>query len=185
MRFAKRGIFIVDADIVAREVVEPGSEALSQIQSHFGDDILEATGKLNRGKLRNIIFSDTSEKKWLESVLHPLINAEIRHKLSTAKSYYSILASPLLLETTQFQLVGRVLVIDATESLQIARARRRDASSDAQIKAIMSAQLSRTERCARANDIIQNHGDIDELDIQVEKLHQFYLDLAQSTASKN
>jgi dephospho-CoA kinase len=100
-------------------------------------------------------------------------------------SVYAILASPLLLETQQFQLVDRILVIDTSEQHQLERASHRDKSNEAQIKAIMQTQLSRQERCARATDIIQNHGSIDELDAQVEKLHQLYLELAQSTAKTN
>jgi len=184
-RFAERGITIVDADIVAREVVEPGRTALAQICTHYGNDIIESTGQLNRSKLRSIIFSNPDEKQWLESLLHPLINTEIRHQLTTASSAYAILASPLLLETQQFQLVNRVLVIDASEQLQLERASQRDKNNESQIKAIMQTQLSRQERCARANDIIHNHGDIRELDAQVEKLHQFYLELAQSSAPSN
>lgn len=184
-RFAERGIEIIDADLVAREVVEPGRAALVQICTHFGNDIIESTGNLNRSKLRSIIFSNPEEKQWLESLLHPLVNAEIRLRLATAASAYAILASPLLLETQQFQLVNRVLVIDTSEQLQLERASQRDKNNESQIKAIMQTQLSRQERCARANDIIQNHGDIHELDAQVEKLHQLYLELAQSTAPSN
>jgi dephospho-CoA kinase len=179
-RFAERGIVVVDADLVAREVVEPDRAALTQIAAHFGPDILDTTGHLNRSKLREIIFSDPAEKQWLELLLHPIINAEIRHQLANATSVYAILASPLLLETQQFQLVDRILVIDTSEQLQIERASYRDKNNEAQIKAIMQTQLSRQERCARATDIIQNHGNITELDAQVEKLHQLYLELAQS-----
>ena len=184
-RFAERGVLVVDADVVAREVVEPGKPALMQIAAHFGTDILDATGSLQRGKLREIIFSNSTEKQWLESLLHPIINAEIRRQLAGATSPYSILASPLLLETRQFELVDRILVIDASEQQQLERASKRDKNNEGQIKAIMQTQLSRQERCARATDIIQNHGSIDELDEQVEKLHQLYLELAQSTAKPN
>ena len=184
-RFAERGITIVDADIVAREVVEPGRAALTQICTHFGPGIIDNKGQLNLSKLRTIIFSNPAEKQWLESLLHPLINAEIRHQLANATSAYAMLASPLLLETAQFRLVDRVLVIDTSEQLQLERASHRDRNNEEQIKAIMQTQLSRQERCARANDIIQNHGDIHELDAQVEKLHQLYLELAQSTAPSN
>lgn len=180
-RFANLGILIVDADIVAREVVEPGSDALKKIQNHFGDDVVQANGTLDRSKLRDIIFTTATEKEWLESLLHPLINLEIRRQLSQTKSAYAILASPLLLETKQFQLVDRILVIDASEQLQIERASNRDGKNEAQITAIMQTQLSRQERCARASDIIQNHGDLSELDEQVEKLHQLYLELADAT----
>ena len=184
-RFAERGVLVVDADVVAREVVEPGKPALMQIAAHFGTDILDATGSLQRGKLREIIFSNSTEKQWLESLLHPIINAEIRRQLAGATSPYSILASPLLLETRQFELVDRILVIDASEQQQLERASKRDKNNEGQIKAIMETQLSRQERCARATDIIQNHGSIDEIDEQVEKLHQLYLELAQSTAKPN
>ena len=184
-RFAERGVAVVDADVVAREVVEPGAPALIQIAAHFGSDILDADGHLNRSKLRAIIFSNPAEKQWLESLLHPIINTEIRYQLAKATSPYSILASPLLLETQQFQLVDRVLVIDTSEQLQLERATHRDKNNEAQIKAIMQTQLSRQERCARATDIINNHGSIDELDAQVEKLHQRYLDLTQSAAQTN
>lgn len=179
-RFAERGIVVVDADIVAREVVEPGSAALDQISAHFGKEILDAGSSLNRSKLREVIFSNPTEKQWLESLLHPIINASIRRQLASASSTYAILTSPLLLETQQFQLVDRILVIDTSEQLQIARASRRDKNNEPQIKAIMRTQLSRQERCARATDIIYNYGDIQELDEQIEKLHQLYLELAQS-----
>jgi dephospho-CoA kinase len=184
-RFTERGILVVDADVVAREVVKPGEPALQEIATHFGPDILDADGNLNRAKLREVIFSNPTEKHWLESLLHPIINAEIRRQLAGTTSPYSILASPLLLETRQFQLVDRILVVDASEQHQLERASKRDKNNEAQIKAIMQTQLSRQERCARATDIIQNHGSIDELDVQVEKLHQFYLELAQSTAKPN
>lgn len=184
-RFAERGALVVDADVVAREVVESGKPALMQIAEHFGTDILDATGSLQRGKLREVIFSNPTEKQWLESLLHPIINAEIRRQLAGTTGPYSILASPLLLETRQFELVDRILVIDASEQQQLERASKRDKNNEGQIKAIMQTQLSRQERCARATDIIQNHGSIDELDEQVEKLHQLYLELAQSTAKPN
>lgn len=184
-RFAERGVVVVDADIVAREVVAPDQDGLAQIAAHFGADILDATGNLNRSKLREIIFSNPTEKQWLESLLHPMINTEIRRQLANSTSIYSILASPLLLETNQFLLVDRILVIDTSEQHQLERASQRDKNNKAQIKAIMQTQLSRQERCARATDIIQNHGSIDEIDAQVEKLHRFYLELALSAAKTN
>lgn len=182
-RFIARGIPVIDADIIAREVVEAGQPALEQIRIHFGDSILLTTEDkqppaLNRAKLREIIFSNPNEKTWLEQLLHPLINQQIRVQLEQTASPYSILASPLLLETQQYLLVNRVLVVDATEQLQIERASQRDTKNEAQIRAIMQTQLSRQERCARANDIIQNHGDLSELDEQVGKLHLLYMELA-------
>lgn len=184
-RFAERGVLVVDSDTVAREVVKQGTAALAQIAGHFGTGILDAAGDLNRRKLREIIFSDPAEKQWLESLLHPIINAEIRFQLANSTSTYSVLVSPILLETQQFQLVDRILVIDTSEQHQIERASIRDKNNEAQIKAIMQTQLSRQERCARATDIIQNHGSIDELDVQIEKLHQLYVELAQTAAKTN
>lgn len=184
-RFGERGVLVVDADMVAREVVKQGTVALVQIAEHFGAGILDAAGDLNRSKLREIIFSEPTEKQWLETLLHPIINAEIRRQLANSTSAYSILTSPLLLETQQFQLVDRILVIDTSEQHQLDRARLRDQNNEAQIKAIMQTQLSRQERCARATDIIQNHGSIDELDMQIEKLHQLYVELAQTAAKTN
>lgn len=185
-RFIAKGIAVIDADIVAREVVEPGMPALEKICIHFGDSILFAPTDnqppaLNRAKLREIIFSRPDEKTWLEQLLHPLINQSIRTQLNNAKSPYCILASPLLLETQQYMLVDRILVVDTTEQLQLERASQRDANNEAQIRAIMQTQLSRHDRCSRANDIIQNHGNLNELDEQIEKLHQLYLGLASNS----
>lgn len=179
-RFAQHGIRVVNADVVAREVVMPGSPALQKIAQRFGDDILDDNGALNRRKLRDIIFQSATEKQWLEALLHPLINAEIRNQLTASTSIYSILESPLLLETKQYELVDRIIVVDVNEMTQIERASLRDNNDAQQIKAIMQTQLSRQERCARAHDIIQNHGSIDELDRQVDKLHLLYLELAQA-----
>lgn len=177
-RFAALGINIVDADEEARTVVRTGSPALGAIAEHFGRDILLADGTLNRARLRDIIFTDLNEKAWLEQLLHPIINTAISVQLSMSQSLYTILSSPLLLETTQYQLVNRILVVDTTEQLQLERASARDRLAIDQIKAIMATQLLRQERCNRANDIIQNHGNIDELDEQVQKLHQLYCEIA-------
>lgn len=177
-RFAALGIDVIDADEEARAVVYKDSDALKQISNHFGNDILLPDGSLNRAQLRDIIFTNPHEKTWLEQLLHPLINTAIRTKLKNTSSPYAILSSPLLLETKQYELVDRILVVDTSEQLQLERASARDSNNTAQIKAIMSAQLSRQERCSRANDIIQNHGAIDELDKQIAKLHQLYSEIA-------
>jgi dephospho-CoA kinase len=178
-RFEALGITLVDADLVARDVVLPGKPALESIRTHFGTDILLPDGSLNRAKLREIIFTEPAEKEWLEQLLHPLINQQIREQLALSTSAYAILSSPLLLETRQHLLVDRILVVDTSEMLQIERASKRDKNQEAQIKAIMATQLSRAERCSRATDIIQNHGDITELDDQIAKLHSLYLELAE------
>lgn len=175
-RFQLRGVNVVDADEMARAVVEPGEPALVEIAQHFGADILTATGELDRAQLRAIIFSSPEQKQWLESLLHPLINARIRSALArSSTSRYAILSSPLLLETSQHTLVDRILVIDASEDLQITRASLRDRNNITQIKAIMATQLSREARLENADDIIHNHGDLLELDTQIEDLHHQYL----------
>lgn len=182
-RFEQLGVKVVDADVVAREVVNVGSKALSAISEHFGQDILSADGSLNRAKLRSRIFENPDEKCWLENLLHPIIRKEIVTQLAQSKTPYSILSSPLLLETKQNELVNRVLVVDATEDMQLMRASERDANHKDQIQKIMATQISRAERCAQADDIIENHGDLNELDIAVKKLHTFYLELTQQTYS--
>lgn len=178
-RFEALGIKVVDADIISRDVVAPNSPALQSIKSRFGETIINAEGALDRAQLRAIIFSQPQEKTWLEALLHPLIRQQIIHQLNTATSPYAILSSPLLLETTQRQLVDRILVIDASEDLQLARASARDGNKSTQIRAIMKTQLPRAERCALADDIIANQGDLAELDQQVLRLHAAYLSLAQ------
>lgn len=173
------GITIVDADIVSREVVEPGKPALQSIAEHFGEDILLSDGQLNRGKLRSLVFQNTEERKWLEQLLHPIIYSEIQKQLTNADSEYAVLVSPLLIETSQHLMVNRILVIDVPESLQIQRASSRDGVTEEQVKAIMKAQTSRQERMAKADDIITNDKDLIHLEKEIEKLHHFYLALAE------
>ncbi|RYY74115.1 MAG: dephospho-CoA kinase [Gammaproteobacteria bacterium] len=178
-RFEKLGIDVVDADLVAREVVSLGKPALKKIEEYFGPEILLADQTLNRSILRELIFNDSNKKKWLESLLHPIIRADLIAQLNRSKSPYKILSSPLLLETSQHEIVDRILVVDADESLQLSRAMQRDTNSPDQIKKIMATQMGRLERCSKADDIIKNHGDFNELDIQVKKLHNFYLQLTK------
>ena len=178
-RFQALGITVIDSDEVARQVVEPSCPALQTIATHFGKNILNINGTLNRAQLRQIIFANAQEKLWLENFLHPIIREETILQLRSAKSIYVILASPLLLETTQHQMVDRVLVIDTDEELQLVRASERDQNNREQIAKIMATQMSRTDRRAKADDIIFNHGDLAELDQQVKKLHVHYLKLSQ------
>jgi dephospho-CoA kinase len=180
-RFEQLGIKVVDADVVARKVVNIGSNALSAISAHFGQDILSADGGLNRAELRSRIFENINERRWLENLLHPIMRTEIVTQLAQSKTPYTILSSPLLLETKQDELVNRVLVVDATEDMQIKRASARDTSNENQIRKIMATQISRAERCKKADDIIENHGDLNELDLAVKKLHTFYLQLAEQS----
>lgn len=176
--YEQHGIEVVDADLLAREVVAAGQPALRAIADRYGKGILLPDGHLNRRQLREVIFASAEEKAWLEQLLHPLINNLACQRLASASSPYAILASPLLLEGSQARLVDRVLVIDATEEQQLLRARQRDGSSAETIEAIMRTQLSREARLARADDIIRNTGSPTDLDEQVRTLHHFYLSLA-------
>ncbi len=177
--FEELGIRVVDADQVAREVVEPGQPALARIVEHFGPEVLVSDQTLNRRRLRDIVFAQPSEREWLEALLHPLINTEIQSQLAEAASPYALLMSPLLLETGQDEWVDRVLVVDAPEAVQLARVSRRDGVAEEQIEAIMTRQMGRDERLARADDVIENHQGLEHLPPLVHKLDTLYRTLAK------
>ncbi|MGI1678434.1 MAG: dephospho-CoA kinase [Cellvibrionaceae bacterium] len=179
------GITIVDADVVAREVVELGQPALTKIKEYFGDEILLPDGNLDRAKLRNIVFESSEKRKWLEALLHPLIYSEIQKQLQEANSRYAVLVSPLLVETSQNLMTNRILVVDAPEEIQLKRASARDGVSEEQVKSIMKAQTSREERKIKADDIILNDKDLSHLEQRTEVLHEHYLKLADNQQSKN
>lgn len=177
--FAQYDIEIVDADIVAREVVASGQPALVKISEHFGSDILLSNGELNRALLREKIFTNELEKTWLNNLLHPLIRQEILKKISKTKSGYCLLVAPLLLENKLNHCVDRILVIDVDENTQITRTSSRDNNSTAQVKSIIASQISRKKRLQQADDIINNQiNDKRQIAVQVGKLHKKYLQLA-------
>lgn len=185
-RFEELGITVTDADLAARVVVEPGQPALTAIAKHFGDNILDE-GRLNRPLLRQKIFSNSDDKLWLESLLHPLIGEEINRQLQAASDQtsaapYTILSSPLLLESQQWQLVDRVLAVDVSEDIQVQRSCARDSNSETQIRAIMKTQIERPQRLERADDVIDNSGNIDDLQDQIIKLDRQYRLMANNTA---
>lgn len=173
--FERLSIAVVDADIVSRQVVMPGSPCLQAIEEHFGEELLTETGELNRKALRQRIFSDSEEKAWLNNLLHPAIREEILAQLEQASSPYVILSAPLLLENNLDKYCQRVLVVDVPEELQLQRTIQRDESPKEEVEAIMKAQLSREARLRKADDILNNEGSIDELRRQVNQLHQRYL----------
>ena len=176
--FVEYGIVVVDADIIARESVQRGSHCFEHIVNHFGRTILLENGELDRRQLRKIIFTDIAEKQWLESITHPIVRKKILDDIKNARSVYCILSSPILLETTLFQLVNRILVIDLDESQQLQRASARDGSNIEDIRNIMASQISRPERLQRADDIIDNSGSLVHTQHQVAELHNQYLQLA-------
>ena len=175
--FAALGVHVVDADHAARWVVEPGRPALSQIAEHFGEQVLQADGQLNRGALRTLIFSEPEQRRWLEALLHPLIREAIADNLAQAQSPYAILVSPLLIESGQYTTTQRVLVIDVPQALQIQRTLKRDNTSEEQVHAILKVQASREERLRHADDVLTNDRDLEALKTEVERLHDFYLTL--------
>ena len=179
--FSKLGITVVNADQLARDVVEPGTPALAAIKERFGAAIITNDGSLNRRKLREIVFADKVELDWLEQLTHPLIAELLVKYLNQAKSPYPILESPLLLETGQKELVDRVLVVDLDENSQLNRTTQRDNSSEETIKAIMASQMPRKERLAAADDVVDNSQSQAIVEAQVYELHKQYLKLTNKS----
>ena len=176
--FATLGITVVDADQAARIVVEPGQPALEKIAHRHKGILQEEDGSLNRRKLRDIIFASDSERVWLEQLLHPLIREQIITELKASVSPYSILVSPLMIETDQHLLADRVLVVDVPVELQIARTISRDNMTEEQARSILAKQATREERREKADDIVDNSQSLEQLYPQLDKLHQHYLKLA-------
>lgn len=176
--FERLGIIVVDADKVAREVVKPGSDCLEKIREHFGEAMIQPDGNLNRKALREKVFSDNTEKEWLNKLLHPEIRQQIVHQLNHANSDYVILSAPLLLENGLDKYCDRVLVIDVPESLQVERTTARDDTSAEQVEAILNAQMTRDRRRQKADDIILNDTTLEALHSQVHALHKRYLEAA-------
>ena len=181
--FSELGITVVDADIAARTVVEAGKPALNEIALRFGKDILLPSGELDRAALRTIVFKQADQREWLEKLTHPLIREEIINGLKHAKSPYVILASPLLIESNQYKLTHRVLVIDTPEELQIKRTVKRDNNNEEQVRSIINAQSSREKRLSFADDVVVNDQDLSYLHSQVNVLHERYLKLSQDNES--
>ncbi len=168
----KRGITVVDADLAARIIVEPGKPALKAIAQEFGEAILLSDGTLDRAALRSRVFSDDGARRWLEQLTHPLIGEEILLQLQASTSPYTILSSPLLLETQQKKLADTIVVVDVPEETQIDRTVARDANDREQVERIMAAQMSRAERLAQADIVIDNSGSLSELELEVNQLHE-------------
>lgn len=175
--FESQGIAVVDADIVAREVVDIGQPALQQIREAFGDWVLLENGSLNRRALREHIFHSPEARKTLENITHPAIRTSIIQQLHAAQSPYAILVSPLLFETNQHELTQHTLLIDAAIELQIQRASQRDGQNVEQIQKIIAAQMPREQKCAMADDIVLNDGELEHLYAHLTPLHEKYLQM--------
>jgi len=177
-RFAQHGIPLIDADTVARDLVMPGTPILRHMVESFGPDILDSRGALDRAVMRRRIFEDPAIRAELEAILHPAIREHMSTWSLRAGGPYQIFVIPLLVESRAQDMVDRVLVIDCSREIQIARLRARDGSSLAQAEAILASQASRETRLAAADDVISNEADLSSLSDKVDRLHAKYLDLA-------
>ena len=175
--FESLGIDVVDADLASRVVVQKGKPCLLKIAQHFGEDILTKEAELDRAKLREIIFKSEEEKNWLESLLHPAIANQIQDELNASKSPYTILVSPLLLETNQKDFCSKVLAVDVPVETQVERTLKRDGVSKEQVQAIINSQISRNDRLNLADEVIVNDGTLEDLKIAVKILHEKFLSL--------
>ncbi|HDM8162948.1 TPA: dephospho-CoA kinase [Vibrio harveyi] len=177
-------IDIVDADIVAREVVEPGTPGLNAIIEHFGTDIVRDDQTLDRAKLREKIFSNPEEKAWVNGLLHPMIREKMIEDLEQVTSDYALLVVPLLVENKLDSLCERVLVVDVEPQTQISRTVKRDNVSEEQAKAILASQASREQRLAMADDVVKNNPDDPDLLLQITDLHEKYLAMCKKNLRK-
>jgi dephospho-CoA kinase len=168
-------IDIIDADLIARDVVAKGTPGLAEIERYFGQEILTSDGQLNRALLRDKIFNNPQHKHWLNQLLHPMIRQRMQEQIHQAKSDYVLLVVPLLIENNLQSLTNRILVIDVDEVTQISRTMQRDGVSEQQAKQILNAQATRAERLSWADDVIENSQANQELLPQITKLHQKYL----------
>ena len=183
--FEQLGIPVIDADLLAREVVEPGSRGLQALVSHFGASLLTPEGELNRAVLRHIVFADPAEREFLDKTLHPLIRQLSDQRISelTRQAHpYIIYSVPLLLETGQQKRFDRIVVVDVPESVQMARLLQRDGSSTSEARAILAAQATREDRLSIADDVIDNAGSIEDTRKQVMALHERYLAMHEGSA---
>lgn len=177
--FADLGIVVVDADLIAREVVAPGEPVLDAIGAYFGPEVIAADGSLNRPLMRERIFENSAYRHWLEALLHPLIRERMEIECQNARSAYCLLVVPLLVENKLTDLCQRVLVVDVTTDNQIARTTQRDNIAAAQVEAMMATQASREQRLNAADDVLDNNDrDLAQLKATVLQLHEQYLALA-------
>jgi dephospho-CoA kinase len=176
--FAALGVPVIDTDVIAREVVEPGQPALAEVVAAFGSDILDASGRIDRPHMRQRIFADPDARRRLESILHPAIRAEMARQSLAAGGPYQVLVIPLLAEGGRRDHVDRVLLVDAPEELQVQRLMTRDGVTRAQAEASLRAQATRAARLALADDVIRNTGAADELRAAVAGLDLKYRRLA-------
>jgi dephospho-CoA kinase len=177
--FARLGAKVVDTDAIAHELTGPGGAAIPEIRRQFGSAFVDSAGAMDRKRMRDLAFSDPHEKLRLEALLHPLIRAESARRIAAVAGPYALHVVPLLIESQGYrERVGRVLVVDCPEALQIARVRQRSGLPEEEIRRIMASQVQREKRLAAADDVIDNSGPIAAMQQQVRQLHETYLRLA-------
>ena len=177
--FADLGVAIIDTDVVARKVVQPGQPALDEIRERFGNEVIDSAGNLDRRALRKLVFSDENARLDLEAILHPRIGAETRRQADTAPGPYQIIVVPLLVGSPLLRFVDHVVVVDCDEELQVQRVMARDAESAEQARRILAAQASRAARLAIADDIIDNDHGFDKTLRQVRRLDENFRRMAK------
>ena len=173
--FAGMGIPVIDTDVIAREVVNPGEPALAEIREAFGAGVIAADGTLDRGAMRAIVFGDDGARRRLEGILHPRIRKKTVEQADAADGAYQVIVVPLLVDSSLREFVDRIVVVDCDERTQVARLLERDTESEQQARRILAAQSTRAERLAIADDVISNDGDLEGTRQQVEALHRRYL----------
>jgi dephospho-CoA kinase len=180
--FAELGVPVIDTDTISHQITQPGGAAIPFILAEFGEDYIDATGALNRAKMRQLVFFDDIAKHRLEKILHPLILAQTRSQAFSSPAPYVLLVIPLLFETSDYQdWLHLTVTVDCSEETQLARATQRQGLNEQTVRAIMSQQLSRSQRLQLADDVINNDGTLAELRKQIEHLHRHYLVLAQGS----
>ena len=179
-RFARLGVPVIDTDLIARELVQPGEAALEKIVREFGTDILDDSGHLDRTGMRELVFADPEKKKALEAILHPTISKQVELRITAVEADYCVLVVPLLVESGKYRWADRVLVVDVDEQTQLERVMARDSSTLKQAESIIRSQASRQQRLAIADDVIVNEGSLEELDRAVDDLHTKFSRLARA-----
>lgn len=180
--FRKLGISIIDADVIARSLMQPGTAVFARVVEQFGSTIVTEDGTLDRKKLADMVFRDADKRRALEAIVHPPVRAEIEQQVAQAQGPYCIAAIPLLLEVNMTDLVDRILVIDVPEQVQITRLCERDGIDPEQARQILAAQVSRSQRLAQATEVIENQDDLSALERSVQDLHRHYCQLAAGSS---
>jgi len=177
--FARRGVPVIDADEIAKQLVAPGQPAYERIIQRFGKEFVDADGFIDRGRLRRHVFDDPASRRELEAILHPRVRQQIQRQLRALRAPYCVIVIPLIFEANQQDLVDRILVIDAAEDTQVRRVAARSSLADDEIRKIIAAQIGRNVRLRQAHDVITNEGELEQLEERVDAFHTRYLDLAR------